>query len=283
MRAVRKQLIAVSGALLVLGAAGAATASTLARSASSSGRSNLARVADRVCPGYDTHAMISTNNGAGTTLVPSGAQQVLLCRYSGVGPDRAAAMRLLAHRLVADRATVARLAGELNELKPLTATVACPADSGAAIVAIFRYLPLAKADDPVTVGLSGCLLVTNGHVRRAALSSPGPRLVSQLQSLLSSRAGTGTLIGAIRFVGGPSVLHRPPIAGEVSVFTAAGRLIAREKVRAGQWFHFRLAPGRYELSDGASLHPRLDCSPTTAVVRASQTTRADVDTGCLVP
>lgn len=114
----------------------------------------------------------STTAGARTTLVPAGARRVLLCRYKGFGaypkPVGPRSFRLIAHRLVTTPATVESLASELNALKASHGSQACPNDTGAAIVAFFRYDSAAKADDPVTIHLGGCLIVTNGRLNREA-------------------------------------------------------------------------------------------------------------------
>lgn len=137
------------------------------------------------CARYNRPPLKSTTAGANATLVPAGARQVLLCRYSGVGRDRAKAVRLIAHRLVVDRATVDRISNQLGALGQATGAMSCPNDSGATIVAIFRYGPAPKADDPVTVDLGGCATVTNGHVTRTALGAP--MLIRRLKSLASIR------------------------------------------------------------------------------------------------
>ncbi len=93
---------------------------------------------------------------------------------------------------------------------------------------------------------------------------------------------SGVLTGAIILIGGPSPPpgeKRKPAAGLVSVFGARGRLIARQHVRAGHLFRFRLPPGRYELRDATYW----DCPAATAIVRAGHVTRVEVDYGCGVP
>jgi hypothetical protein len=137
----------------------------------------------RSCPLTDRHELTSTTAGAARKLVPNGARQVLLCRYGGLnaGAER---MRLVKSRLVVDHATVALLAEEFDALQPFpSGAMSCPADFGAKIVAIFRYLPKPKSDDPVTVGQSGCMPVTNGHLIRWAATAPGPQLVQRLESM----------------------------------------------------------------------------------------------------
>jgi hypothetical protein len=121
-------------------------------------------------------------------MVPAGARQVLLCRYSGLGaypnPFGARSFRLIAHHLVAARATVTQLTGGLNALEKQTGahSYACPMDDGAAIIAFFRYG--SRSDDPVTVGLSGCSAVTNGHLNRlAGVTASGRDVVGQLEVL----------------------------------------------------------------------------------------------------
>jgi hypothetical protein len=78
--------------------------------------------------------------------------------------------------------TTQRLAIELDALKPVIGAQACRSDDGSAIIAFFRYGRERKSDDPVTVGLSGCAFVTNGHVNREA----GAKLLGQLEALMRS-------------------------------------------------------------------------------------------------
>jgi hypothetical protein len=89
---------------------------------------------------------------------------------------------------------------------------------------------------------------------------------------------TGALTGAIRLEGGPALIHRPPIAGAVALFNAAGGIVARFHVSAGQRFRLQVAPGRYLLL--ADSEGWIFCGPTRAHVRAHHTTRVTVGTGC---
>ncbi len=141
-----------------------------------------------VCPDRDRRRLTSTATGASAMLVPPGAREVLLCRYSaaGLAPKSVPLARLIAHRLVTRLATVESLASALNALRTQQGPYACPADNGKAIIAFFRYS--LRSDDPVTIGLSGCSIVTNGHLNRlAGVTASGRGLLSQLDALLSCR------------------------------------------------------------------------------------------------
>jgi hypothetical protein len=100
------------------------------------------------------------------------------------------------------------------------------------------------------------------------------------------RGDAGFVVGAIYRVGGPpTVRPQPREAGEVSVFTAGGRLIARQQVRSGRRFRFRLWRGHYWLNAGWRLHPRrdapyYDCQPLKTGVRADRTAHTGVGYGC---
>lgn len=157
-----REVIALSAGLLALSGTGVARAST-----------------DNIqlrCPASDQQALVSSMARARTRLVPRGESRVLLCRYTGL---------LTAHRLVTKLATVRRLAGELNSLDALNLghhTYSCPADTGEAIIAFFEYR--SGTADPVTVGVRGCMSVTNGHMfRLAGITQEGRNLVSQLEQL----------------------------------------------------------------------------------------------------
>jgi hypothetical protein len=101
-------------------------------------------------------------------------------------------------------------------------------------------------------------------------------------------ARRGLLRGTIQPGGGPPPVRGQPrkgLAGEVSVFSPGGRLIARQRVRAGHRFHFKLAPGRYLLNAGRHLRysAAKGCRPVTARVQINHTTTANVYTGCSTP
>lgn len=106
----------------------------------------------------------------------------------------------------------------------------------------------------------------------------GSRIEIPARPRISAGTPTGRLIGAIRFEGGPALIHRPPIAGTVALFNATGRLIARFHVRAGKPFHIQVIPGRYLLL--ADSEGWIFCGPTRARVRTHHTTRVTVGTGC---
>ena len=160
----------------------ASVATVLVASASASGMP-----AQGACPGSDRHGAVSARLGATRALVPPGARAVLVCRYSGLdGPG--GAFRLEMHGLVSDERTVAHLTGELDALAPATGVYHCPGDSAADLVAHFLYTD--GPQDPVTVDLTGCNAVTNGHVHReAGTSAAGRSLVGVLVRLTAPPAG----------------------------------------------------------------------------------------------
>src|SRR5579862_4984692 len=106
-------------------------------------------------------------------LVPPGATAVLLCRYRGLNPP-ATAHRLVRGKVVTNTAEVKRLAAELNGLPKAHGRIACPMDDGSELVASFTYPDAAPAT--VSVGLTGCRMVTNGRITRSASTAAGSRL-----------------------------------------------------------------------------------------------------------
>jgi hypothetical protein len=173
--------LAAGGAIMAIaaGVAVSATASTSShpRSATTDFRTYPS------CPLTDRHQLTSRTTGSHRKLVPAGARQVLLCRYGGLnaGAER---MRLVKSRMVLAAPTVVQLAREFNMLHAFpSGPLSCPADFGAKVIAIFRYLPTQKSDDPVTVDTSGCTPVTNGHLVRWAALAPGPAMLQQLKML----------------------------------------------------------------------------------------------------
>ena len=170
-----------AAAALGLVAAGVVALSPLAGASSTGLRTHAA------CPNSDRRQLTSGRAGSRSRLVPPGPREVLLCRYSGLDPSPRSAGRLVAQRLIGDRQTVARLTRELGALKSFPSGVfACPADFGVKIIAIFRYLPTPRSDDPVTLDPSGCAGVTNGRLTRTAMFAPGRALIGALEALTAA-------------------------------------------------------------------------------------------------
>jgi hypothetical protein len=182
--ALRRFLVAV--AALAATAAGVVALSPLATAGARPQLSDLRTYA--TCPKSDRQQLTSAAAGAASRLVPAAPRQVLLCRYSGLNPSPRSAGRLLVQRLVGSRPTVARLTREFLALKPFpSGAFACPADFGVKIIAIFRYLPAPRSDDPVTLDPNGCAAVTNGRLTRTAMLAPGPALIGQLETMTATR------------------------------------------------------------------------------------------------
>lgn len=99
--------------------------------------------------------------------------------------------------------------------------------------------------------------------------------------------GTGTLTGAIRYVGGPAPApgtRRQPSAGWVHVQTADGKRVRVIYVQAGHRFQLKLPAGRYRVYGTEARHNGLEpgCSAQQVRVRAGQATSARLAIGCLV-
>ncbi|MGH8302930.1 MAG: hypothetical protein ACRET5_15840 [Steroidobacteraceae bacterium] len=190
MQRLRKHVIGVGIVVVALAGGGAAAAAALTGTGPTRPHTNPGLRAFRSCPSRDSHKITSTTAGARAVLVPAGSRQVLLCRYSGTTTYPAThqrSLKLAAHRVITKRSTVKSLSNELNALRKLTGSYACANDNGAAIIAFFRYGSAAKSDDPVTIHLGGCSVVTNGHLSRlAGVTAPGVRLVRQLESLVTA-------------------------------------------------------------------------------------------------
>jgi hypothetical protein len=169
--------------------------------------------------------------------VPDGPSEVLLCRYSGLGvnpPSSPRAFRLVDDLFVVNRSTVTTLAGALDRLPVLGGTFSCPADFADAVVAEFRYR--SGPADPVRVGLSGCDLVSNGHVHRAALFSSGQSLVKQLVAMtsgtgvgISKHARTGLLKLMLRTASGAGDAHPYDIEAVKTTYLEAELLMGPDR------------------------------------------------------
>jgi hypothetical protein len=216
----------------------------------------------------------SARPGASSSLVPAGAVEVLLCRYSGLTEPAPLnspppEFTLSAERLIASGATVSRLASELDAIAPTPpgAAYSCPAGFGAFVVARFRYP--AGADDPVTVDLSDCNDVTNGLVHRLALGAP---VIRQLATLVPAPK-PATLRGHVQLCGGaaPGGCHVSSFTScgrdaascvttdRVAIYAAGGRRVAVAALRRAR-FSLKLLPGRYTvklLGDGPRVRGRV--------------------------
>ena len=137
------------------------------------------------CPAGDRDVRASTRAGAATRLVPPGASSVRLCRYRGLDPP-SEADRLISGRLIVAATTTRMLADELDAIPVTTGVYSCPADLGSSVVAYFRYR--SGPPDPVTIGLSGCELVSNGRVHRTGGVSPAGR--TAIADVLAALRGT---------------------------------------------------------------------------------------------
>jgi hypothetical protein len=123
---------------------------------------------------------------ARSVLAPAGAVAVRLCRYAGLNAHPRLA--LTRTRFVTNPGRVSMLAWNLDRLPPFgPGAIACPTDDGAQILALLSY-PAGRRI-AVSVGLGGCLTVTNGAVVRTAegFGAPrayGPQLVAELTALV---------------------------------------------------------------------------------------------------
>jgi len=183
-------------ALLAL--ASAAALSACANSDASSASPDQAEALPASCPKkvLDEGAEAATNRNARShdSLVPSGPDELLLCRYYGFGVNQtpktqARVGKLEAEPLLRSRGIVRSIGRAFDHLPQLSGhgAISCPADEGATLYAIFHYAnePLV----PVEVNLSGCRFAGNGRGREVAMS---PRLLGRLESLTrpGSRAGS---------------------------------------------------------------------------------------------
>ena len=137
--------------------------------------------ASGTCPAESAPAVVSMRPGAVSALVPAGADTLLLCSYRGLNPP-GEAHRLVAQDTLTDAAEVTALARQFDALRPAPPLVACPLDDGSEIVATFLYR--GAPPDPVTVALSGCEIVSDGHLARTASLPPGPALLGRLTMLV---------------------------------------------------------------------------------------------------
>jgi hypothetical protein len=152
-----------------------------------------APVASSVCPANDRTPIVSRAPGAGSSLVPRGAVSLTVCRYNGLPGDPQSVKGVAAHKLVAagttgNSSTIAKVSAKLDAMRPTRPGVAygCPADFGTKLLAFFVYP--SRSGDVVTIDLSGCNAITNGHVRRLGRDAP---VIGQLAGLATRLVATG--------------------------------------------------------------------------------------------
>jgi hypothetical protein len=94
---------------------------------------------------------------------------------------------------------IAKVTTELDAIRPIRPGISyeCPADFGTKLMAFFAYP--SKRGDVVTVDLTSCNAITNGHLHRLGRNAP---VIGQLAGLAvrvtpsgSSGTGTGTSTG----------------------------------------------------------------------------------------
>lgn len=263
-------LIALPGAIAVV-AILLLTASPSSGQGAGAGSSGQGAVGSAACP-MRRAPITSTRPGAGVAVVPPGATAMLLCRYGPGG-------RRVRERSITSTATVSRLAQELNALPTASGTYSCPLDDGESVVADFSYP--SGPENPVSVALSGCAEVSNGHVHRIA---DGSRVVTRMEGLIPWR---GMIRGRLEVCGGPAPGGCHPTTGitscgppgcvhadQVAIMHSVGAQYPNVRLRRGR-FTVRVEPGRYRLAlliDGRNVQGRV-LARVTARVRNGQTTR----------
>jgi hypothetical protein len=145
-------------------------------------------------------------------LAPPGTGAIRLCRYSGLNAHPRLA--LVGSRLLDSRTIVDQLVTELDRLPALRGAVACPADDGSQILALLAYPGGHQVS--ISVGLTGCALVTNGSVHRTAagLGTPrafGPQLLASLKQLVGIHQQSNAESANALAHGHWSVLARSPL------------------------------------------------------------------------
>lgn len=304
MPAFRSRLVAVSATAVGLAIAGAGVAAALSSSprvgkGHYAGTTSAARFAP--CAGQEPHGFRSSRRGANVTLVPSGTDQLLLCRYDGPfggpGAHIAHRFRLVAQRLIVDHRQVTALADDINRLPPAPGgTADCAKQGDAAIVAFFRYR--SGSADPVLVDLTGCTTATNGRLTGVAGAGDGSTL-DKLEALVHAEptsasptdgARTATIEGRLWLCGGPAPGRcfastiggcAPPDgcsrSDRVVAVDAAGEIVAEQRLRypyPDGKFRLRVSPGQYTvelLADGPRIHDRV-MQIQGATARAGHTT-----------
>jgi hypothetical protein len=97
-------------------------------------------------------------------LVPGDPAAVLICRYWG-RRDTGPAQSLAGQRQVNGGAKLPSFVRKLNALGPIPKDppASCPVSGARSVLLFFRYRDV--PDDPVQIVRSGCIPVSNGHLR----------------------------------------------------------------------------------------------------------------------
>jgi hypothetical protein len=134
-----------------------------------------------LCPAKLPANPLSSRPGATLVLVPAGATALLLCSYHGLNPPSQSGKLDQARRVTGAR-ELSQLTHAFDTLPKVPRGIFCPMDDGSAILATFSYSY--APSNPVSIGLTGCQIVTNGHVTRTASRTPGPALLAELTALV---------------------------------------------------------------------------------------------------
>jgi hypothetical protein len=158
-------------AVLAPAAASGAAASGAAASGAATSSATPAR-----CP--STAVAPATGSLGKGSVLSGGVVAIRLCRYGALPKES-----LEAAHLTRSSAVIGDLVKRLNALAPVPAgPTACPEDNGSEVALLVGYRGGARAT--VTAELSGCRIVTRGHVRRSADLGPGgPALLAELVRL----------------------------------------------------------------------------------------------------
>jgi hypothetical protein len=123
--------------------------------------------------------------GPASIMVPASPNAARICRYNGLNSSQPE--NSLAKSGMVNPAELSGLVGGLNAAGPMPSRViSCPMDNASNDVVIFAY-PNGHTVF-VTVGLTGCNLVTNG-VRKAHLTSSP--VLGELAAVVGSSIGPG--------------------------------------------------------------------------------------------
>lgn len=180
-------IIRLALALLALGVFGAVSTFSAPSNASrlaKTGHRESDTLKGLTCPKVDYGEGESTtrrNARSRHTVVPSGSEAVLLCRYFGLGPtveSQARNGKLESQRLIRRQSFVRLLAREFNDFRPMHGTYSCPETREGHINAVFSYT--GEPNVVVQADFSGCWTVYNGFGQGGWINS---RLAKRLKYL----------------------------------------------------------------------------------------------------
>ncbi|MBX6765279.1 MAG: hypothetical protein IRY88_16655 [Rubrobacteraceae bacterium] len=176
------------GAILI---AVLATGCSVTRASSPQGHSHQSKAhsgaitltANKKCPSSAPTAVSNEGVDLSGKLVPSGANRLKICRYSG--PISKSHVPLISSAMINSPKRVERFARLLDSFSPAPHTLTCPNETRKkSAVAVFSY-PNRSHDVAIDIHLAGCAVASNGKHAYVPTGSQWDKLSKEVNRLAS--------------------------------------------------------------------------------------------------